>query len=99
MVDLGRRMAEGLAGGSSAPEYPDVLGSRDGRLVHVIEINPRFGGGFPLTWQAGGRYPRMDHREMLDLPSTVSDDGWSDRLLMLIRRRRFFRPSRREFRK
>ena len=22
-----------------------------------IELNPRFGGGFPLSWEAGARFP------------------------------------------
>src|ERR1035437_7809515 len=25
--------------------------------VHFIELNPRFGGGYPLSWQAGARFP------------------------------------------
>ncbi|SHG29575.1 carbamoyl-phosphate synthase large subunit [Jatrophihabitans endophyticus] len=27
--------------------------------VTFLELNPRFGGGFPLTWQAGGRFPLL----------------------------------------
>jgi carbamoyl-phosphate synthase large subunit len=30
----------------------------DTREMKVIEINPRFGGGFPLSWEAGARFPQ-----------------------------------------
>jgi len=49
----------------------------------VIEINPRFGGGFPLAWRAGAHYPRWILEELLGLPPTVRDDGWRDGLVML----------------
>jgi carbamoyl-phosphate synthase large subunit len=35
----------------------------DGRNASVIEINARFGGGYPLTWRAGGRYGEWLVRE------------------------------------
>lgn len=30
----------------------------DGATTTVIEINPRFGGGYPLAWEAGARFTR-----------------------------------------
>jgi carbamoyl-phosphate synthase large subunit len=27
--------------------------------VYFIELNPRFGGGYPLSWQAGARFPPL----------------------------------------
>lgn len=51
--------------------------------LNVIEINPRFGGGFPLAWEAGARFPRWIIEEILGLPSTVSASNWRDRLVML----------------
>jgi len=35
----------------------------DGQDAAVIEINARFGGGYPLTWHAGGRYGEWMVRE------------------------------------
>jgi carbamoyl-phosphate synthase large subunit len=49
----------------------------------VLEINPRFGGGFPLTWEAGGDYPKWMLEELLGLPSTASRDAWEDGVTML----------------
>jgi carbamoyl-phosphate synthase large subunit len=49
--------------------------------MHVIEINPRFGGGYPLVDRAGAPFARW----MLD-PSTGPAryyDGWIDGLTML----------------
>jgi carbamoyl-phosphate synthase large subunit len=34
-----------------------------GQAALVIEVNARFGGGYPLTWQAGGRYSEWLVRE------------------------------------
>jgi carbamoyl-phosphate synthase large subunit len=44
----------------------------DGQTATVIEINARFGGGYPLTWRAGGRYGEWLVREVAfgDVPPT-----------------------------
>lgn len=48
-----------------------------------IEINPRFGGGYPQTYAAGGNYPEYLIREyFLDEEIKYKDD-WKDHLLML----------------
>ncbi|GAA3641060.1 ATP-grasp domain-containing protein [Flavivirga jejuensis] len=48
-----------------------------------IEINPRFGGGFPLSYLAGGNYPKWLIQEYL-LNETLSYySGWEENLLML----------------
>jgi carbamoyl-phosphate synthase large subunit len=36
----------------------------DGTTAGVVEINARFGGGYPLTWRAGGRYSEWLIREV-----------------------------------
>jgi carbamoyl-phosphate synthase large subunit len=48
----------------------------------VIEINARYGGGYPLAWAAGARYPVWFLEEVLGLPSTAHDD-WTADLVML----------------
>lgn len=48
-----------------------------------IEINPRFGGGYPLSFHAGADFPRMLIEEYyLDKEIQYYDD-WQDNLLML----------------
>lgn len=51
--------------------------------LRIIEINPRFGGGFPLAWTAGADYPRWILEELLGRESTASADSWRDGLVMM----------------
>lgn len=51
--------------------------------LNVIELNARFGGGYPLSWAAGARYPTWIIEELLGRPSTASRSGWRDGLVML----------------
>ncbi len=53
-----------------------------GRVVG-IEINPRFGGGFPLSYQAEANYPAMLIREYLLNEPLEFVDNWIDGLVML----------------
>ncbi len=56
------------------PETKDMVG---------IEINPRFGGGYPLTYMAGGNFPELLIREYFCGESIEYFDTWKDGLLML----------------
>lgn len=56
------------------PENGDVVG---------IEINPRFGGGYPQTYAAGGNYPELLIREYFLGKTVEYFDNWKDHLLML----------------
>ena len=51
--------------------------------MRIIELNPRFGGGFPLAWKAGAHYPRWLIEECLGLPLSAQDNDWKDGLVML----------------
>lgn len=54
-----------------------------GKKYIGLEINPRFGGGFPLAYDAGANYPKWLVEEyILNKSISVSDD-WEDNLLML----------------
>jgi carbamoyl-phosphate synthase large subunit len=48
-----------------------------------IEINPRFGGGYPQTYAAGGNYPEQLIREYFLGEKVEYRDDWKDHLLML----------------
>ena len=56
--------------------------AEDGSLA-VVEINARFGGGFPLSAKAGADYPRWIIEELIGLRSTARPDGWRAGLGML----------------
>jgi carbamoyl-phosphate synthase large subunit len=48
-----------------------------------IEINPRFGGGYPLSYRAGANYPGWLIDEYIDDLPVERFDDWADNLLML----------------
>lgn len=48
-----------------------------------IEINPRFGGGYPLSFAAGANFPELIIREYLMGESIDYSDLWQDNTLML----------------
>ncbi|NAS12357.1 ATP-grasp domain-containing protein [Poritiphilus flavus] len=52
--------------------------------IYGIEINPRFGGGYPLSYLAGANFPKWIIQEYL-LDQSVEDnfDCWEGDLLML----------------
>lgn len=56
------------------PETKDMVG---------IEINPRFGGGYPLTYMCGGNFPELLIREYFLGESVDYFDNWKDNMLML----------------
>ncbi|SDE76212.1 carbamoyl-phosphate synthase large subunit [Pricia antarctica] len=52
--------------------------------IYGIEINPRFGGGFPLSYLSGANYPKWIIQEFL-LDEKIDDqfDCWEKDLLMI----------------
>lgn len=58
------------------------LNAKDGDVVG-IEINPRFGGGYPQTYAAGGNYVEYLIREYFLGEQVEYFDKWKDHLLML----------------
>lgn len=56
------------------PESHDIVG---------IEINPRFGGGYPLSYAAGANFPEYAIREYLLEGEVKYDDIWNDKTLMM----------------
>ena len=52
--------------------------------IYGIEINPRFGGGFPLSYLAGANFPKWIIDEyFLNKKIDENFDCWEDNLLML----------------
>ena len=51
--------------------------------IVAIEINPRFGGGYPLSYHAGANYPEYIIKEYLLNESIDYNDQWKDNTLFL----------------
>jgi carbamoyl-phosphate synthase large subunit len=51
--------------------------------VKFIEINPRFGGGVPLSIKAGANFPKWILQELLGRKTDIRFDGFIDNLVML----------------
>jgi carbamoyl-phosphate synthase large subunit len=52
--------------------------------IYGIEINPRFSGGFPLSYLAGGNFPKwMIQEYIINETSLPFCDNWEENLMML----------------
>lgn len=60
-----------------------LFARNDGPRYAALEINARFGGGFPLSYAAGANYPGWLIDEYLLGKSVNAFDGWEVDLLML----------------
>lgn len=57
--------------------------NQENERIIGIEINPRFGGGYPLSYLAGANYPKyLIDEYILDMEIDYYD-GWEENLLML----------------
>jgi carbamoyl-phosphate synthase large subunit len=82
LIDLAFGMAKALPGAYGVLNFQVFADEGSGELA-VIEINPRFGGGFPLSHQAGAHFARWLLEDVRNLPSTATKDGWREGLVML----------------
>lgn len=60
-----------------------VFAAHDRSQVVAIEINPRFGGGFPLSQEAGANFPKWLIEEYLLGQAPEFFDSWEPNLTML----------------
>lgn len=60
-----------------------VFMEKKGTDVYGIEINPRFGGGYPLSYLAGANFPAWILQEYVLNKELDSFDDWKDNLLLL----------------
>ncbi|MHC4309341.1 MAG: ATP-grasp domain-containing protein [Planctomycetota bacterium] len=51
--------------------------------VKFIEINPRFGGGVPLSLKSGANFPKWILQGLLGRKTNIRFDGFKDKLIML----------------
>ena len=53
------------------------------KMIKGIEINPRFGGGFPLSYNSGGNYPLMLIKEYFLGEKLCYSESWLNNITML----------------
>jgi len=70
---------EGVRGCLTAQFFKHMTTDR----ILGIEINPRFGGGYPLSYCAGANYPKWIIEEYLLNKTIEPFDAWENNLLML----------------
>ena len=54
-----------------------------GGKINIIEINPRFGGGVPLSIKAGANFPKWILQLLIGKKPRIKMDGFKDELTML----------------
>ncbi len=81
LMELASRVFEALPGAYGALNVQIFVDSI-AKSFEIIEINPRFGGGYPLSWRAGDRSPRWLIEQAMGLPPTHTDE-WEDGVVML----------------
>ena len=59
------------------------LAATGSRRMQFIEINPRFGGGAPLSIKAGANFPRWILQELSGRKPNIRFDDFKDKLTML----------------
>jgi carbamoyl-phosphate synthase large subunit len=82
VIELARRVAEALPGARGVINVQIFYDRQSGEL-NVIEINPRFGGGYPLSHAAGAQMTRWAIEDAMGFPCTARGDQWRDGLVML----------------
>ena len=80
LMDLARRVVQHLPGAYGPMNIQAFVGPDD--RIMLIEINPRFGGGFPLAFRAGARFPRWILEELLGIAPSSSFTNWQEGLAM-----------------
>lgn len=80
LIQLAQSIAQALPG-ARGPLSIQCFLAPDGS-IRVTEINARFGGGYPLTHQAGARFTDWIVQEFLNIPASGCKD-WTDNLTML----------------
>jgi carbamoyl-phosphate synthase large subunit len=79
LIDAGARVAAKL-GGAGPLNLQCIVKEDD---IYWIEINPRLGGGVPLSYAAGVDYPRLIYRMVQGMPVVPIIGQFEENLMML----------------
>lgn len=84
LVDYIRKHLNKIDGAVGCITAQFFLHNKDESKVYGIEINPRFGGGYPLSYLAGANFPKWIIEEyLLEKPLEDKFDSWESDLLMI----------------
>jgi len=81
VMELAKSLAEKLGAGPGVITI-QLFYTKD-RKVKFIEINPRFGGGVPLSIKGGANFPKWILQQLTGRRPRISFDGFKDGLTML----------------
>jgi len=81
MIEQTKALVEALGAGPGVITIQCFLNSNN--KVKFIEINPRFGGGVPLSIKAGANFPRWILQLWLGRKPRISMNRWQEGLIML----------------
>lgn len=81
IMDQARRMVELLGAGPGVVTLQLFVTDRGG--IKFTEVNPRFGGGAPLSIRAGADFSRWILQELTGQRPQIEFDGFLDGLMML----------------
>ena len=81
MMQQSRRLVETLGAGPGVITIQCFL--TPDQKIKFIEINPRFGGGVPLSIKAGANFPKWILQELIGAAPRIGFDRWNDNLYML----------------
>lgn len=82
LMDLASRITESLPG-ARGPLNVQIFWDAPTQQATVIEINPRFGGGYSLAHEAGGRFAEWLLAEYIDGRTLPRLETWEDGLMMV----------------
>jgi carbamoyl-phosphate synthase large subunit len=81
IMDIAEALGATMAGRAYGPICAQAI-LNDSNEAAVIEINARFGGGYPLAHKAGAEFTRWLLELHLGLPCSANDH-WEENLAML----------------
>lgn len=82
VIDLAMRACDKLPGARGVMNM-QIFFDPITKDCKIIEINTRFGGGYPLTDEAGGKFISWSIEETMGFKSSASNKSWRNDLAML----------------
>jgi carbamoyl-phosphate synthase large subunit len=80
IMDLSKKLIDTLQAGPGVVTIQCFLDKQD--KIKIIEVNPRFGGGVPLSIKAGADFPTWILKQWVGQTPRYGDNKWRDGLLM-----------------